>query len=89
MIGRCRAASTWTPMAFIATSIAPFPSPSKMPPTMATPKTGASPMVIIPAIRNGTAAKVISRAPMASASRPPICMARMAAAPPQKSMIAI
>ena len=27
MIGRCRAASTWTPIAFIATSIAPLPKP--------------------------------------------------------------
>ena len=35
MIGRCRAASTWTPIAFIATSMAPLPSPITMAPTIA------------------------------------------------------
>ena len=57
-----------------ATSIAPFPSPTKCRRRWRLRRLEPSPMVIIPAIRNGTAAKVISRAPMASASRPPICM---------------
>ncbi len=43
----------------------------------------------MPAIKSGTAARLTSRAPIASATRPPICIERIAAAPPQKSMIAI
>ena len=35
MIGRRRADSTWTPMAFMATSRAPLPRPIRTPPTMA------------------------------------------------------
>ena len=34
--GPRRAASTWTPMAFMATSIAPLPRPSSSAPTTAT-----------------------------------------------------
>ncbi len=43
----------------------------------------------MPTMRRGRAARLTSRAPIASATRPPICIERIAAAPAQKSMIAI
>ena len=89
MIGRRRAVSTWTPSAFIATSIAPLPSPISTAPSTATAKLPARAIVTAAGIRIGNAARVTRRAPTASASRPPICIDRMPAAPPKNSMMAI
>jgi hypothetical protein len=53
------------------TSIAPVAQPEESAPTIAIAKLAASPIVIIPDDQSGNAANVISRAPSASASRPP------------------
>ena len=84
MIGRCRAASTWTPIAFIADIHSPrCPARSRTPPTIATREViRASPIVIIPRSGAEERPSVISRAPMrVGAAVRRSALPRMAAAP--------
>ena len=89
MIARPRAASTCTPIAFMATSRAPLPNPISMAPTTATAYVGARPSTTAPAISTGNPTRVTRRAPMESASRPPICIEVIPAAPARKRATAI
>lgn len=81
IIGPPRARSTWTATAFIATSIVPFPRPSRAPPATATARLGASAMTRVPADISGIDASATPRAPRRSASRPPTCIDSTAAVP--------
>ena len=85
MTGRWRARSTCTPMAFIATSMAPLPSPSSTAAATATGNVVAKAIVIAAAMSKGRLANATWRAPIESDSRPPTCMAVIAASAAVKS----
>lgn len=89
MMGRLRAPSTWTPTAFMATSMLPLPRPSSTAPMTETGKLVAKANVVAAAMRIARPVSATWRAPIESDSRPPICIATMPARPAVKSRIAI
>lgn len=89
MMGRLRAPSTCTPMAFMATSMEPLPRPSSTAPAMATGNVVANANVTAAAMRNGSPVSATCRAPIESDNRPPICIDRIPANPEVNSRIAM